>query len=247
VGQRGLRAERLRARRAWSELRAAAALGVPPRTRSASALPPGVHCSAAPSRTAATAVSLRSPPVSPASCALRARPLGGPRAFCCALRGGPTAGAPRGDENTGERSPLRDVSSRCRRAAWAGRSRGSTRDNDSLDAGVTTPTTKEAALSTTELTRVASALARVLSIDDVNQIGLDSSLGSAKTESIADLLRELNHQNDATVAYKAFYNRLARPGFAEFMRQCLLASPSACVSRRLPPRDMRRSRGSRTS
>jgi hypothetical protein len=94
-------------------------------------------------------------------------------------------------------------------------------------------------LSTTELTRVASALARALSIDDVNQIGLDSgqserlrtvtphrlflttiaSLASAKTESIADLLREFNHQNDATVAYKAFYNRLARPGFAAFMRQ----------------------------
>jgi hypothetical protein len=94
-------------------------------------------------------------------------------------------------------------------------------------------------LSTTELTRVASALARALSIDDVNQIGLDSgqserlrtvtphrlflttiaSFASAKTESIADLLREFNHQNDATVAYKAFYNRLARPGFAAFMRQ----------------------------
>jgi hypothetical protein len=32
-------------------------------------------------------------------------------------------------------------------------------------------------------------------------------------------LREVNHQNDVTVAYKAFYNRLARPGFAAFMRQ----------------------------
>jgi hypothetical protein len=29
----------------------------------------------------------------------------------------PLAGAPRGDENTGKRSPLRDVFSKCRRAA----------------------------------------------------------------------------------------------------------------------------------
>jgi len=33
---------------------------------------------------------------------------------------------------------------------------------------------QEAALSTTELTRVTSALARALSMDDVNQIGLDT-------------------------------------------------------------------------
>jgi hypothetical protein len=84
-----------------------------------------------------------------------------------------------------------------------------------------------------------TALARALSIDDVNQLGRDTgqskrlrtitphrlllavvaALASAKVESLADLLREFNHQNDATVAYKAFYNRLARPGFAKFMRQ----------------------------
>ena len=34
-----------------------------------------------------------------------------------------------------------------------------------------------------------------------------------------DSVRELNHHNDVTVAYKAFYNRLARPGFTELMRQ----------------------------
>jgi hypothetical protein len=33
------------------------------------------------------------------------------------------------------------------------------------------------------------------------------------------LLREFNHQNDVSVAYKAFDNRLGRPGFAKFMRQ----------------------------
>jgi len=89
-----------------------------------------------------------------------------------------------------------------------------------------------------ELTRVRTALARALSVDDVDQIGRDTgqskrlrtvtphrlflsivaSLAGAKTESIADLLREFNHQNHVTVAYKAFYNRLARPGFARFMQ-----------------------------
>lgn len=84
-----------------------------------------------------------------------------------------------------------------------------------------------------------TALARALSIDDVNQLGRDTGqserlrtitphrlflstiagLGGGKVESLADLLREFNHQNDVTVAYKAFYNRLARPGFAKFMRQ----------------------------
>ncbi len=44
-------------------------------------------------------------------------------------------------------------------------------------------------------------------------------LAGSKIESIADLLREFNHHNDATVAYKAFYNRLARHGFVMFMRQ----------------------------
>jgi hypothetical protein len=84
-----------------------------------------------------------------------------------------------------------------------------------------------------------TALARALSIDDVNQLGRDTKqserlrtvtphrlflstiagLAGGTVESIADLLREFNHQNDVTVAYKAFYNRLARPGFAKFMRQ----------------------------
>jgi hypothetical protein len=83
------------------------------------------------------------------------------------------------------------------------------------------------------------ALARALSIDDVNQLGRETgqserlrtvtphrlflstiaALASGTVESLADLLREFNYQNDVTVAYKAFYNRLARPGFATFMRQ----------------------------
>ncbi|HUS26848.1 MAG TPA: IS4 family transposase [Kofleriaceae bacterium] len=84
-----------------------------------------------------------------------------------------------------------------------------------------------------------TALARALSVDDVNQLGRATgqsqrlrtvtphrlflstiaALAGGRVESLADLLREFNHQNDVTVAYKAFYNRLARPGFATFMRQ----------------------------
>jgi hypothetical protein len=83
------------------------------------------------------------------------------------------------------------------------------------------------------------ALARALSTDDVNEIGRQTGqrerlrtitphrlflstvagLAGGQVESLADLLREFNHHNDVTVAYKAFYNRLARPGFTEFMRQ----------------------------
>jgi hypothetical protein len=48
-----------------------------------------------------------------------------------------------------------------------------------------------------------------------------AALAAKKVESLADLLREFNHQNTVTVAYKAFCNRLARPAFAEFMRQML--------------------------
>jgi hypothetical protein len=83
------------------------------------------------------------------------------------------------------------------------------------------------------------ALARALSTDDVNELGRQTGqserlrtitphrlflstvagLAGGQVESLADLLREFNHQNDVTVAYKAFYNRLARPGFSKFMRQ----------------------------
>jgi hypothetical protein len=98
---------------------------------------------------------------------------------------------------------------------------------------------QEAALSGTELTSVADALARALSIADVDQIGRDTgqskrlrtitpgrlflsivaAFASRTVESLADLLREFNHHNDVAVAYKAFYNRLARASFVAFMRQ----------------------------
>lgn len=94
-------------------------------------------------------------------------------------------------------------------------------------------------MSSSELTRVTGALARALSIDDVDQIGRDAgqserlrtitpsrlflsivaALASRTVESLADLLREFNHHNDTAVAYKAFYNRLARTSFVTFMRQ----------------------------
>lgn len=94
-------------------------------------------------------------------------------------------------------------------------------------------------MSAAQLTRMRDALARALSIEDVNELGRQTGqserlrtitphrlflstvagLASGQVESLADLLREFNHQNDVTVAYKAFYNRLARSGFATFMRQ----------------------------
>jgi len=94
-------------------------------------------------------------------------------------------------------------------------------------------------LSVAQLIRMRGALARALSTDDVNELGRRTGqserlrtitphrlflstvagLAGGQIESLADLLREFNHQNDATVAYKAFYNRLARPGFTKFMHQ----------------------------
>jgi hypothetical protein len=97
-------------------------------------------------------------------------------------------------------------------------------------------------LSITELSRVRTTLARALSAEDVNHLGrttgqaerlrtvtphrlflaIVSALAGADVESLADLLRTFNYQNGVQVAYKAFYNRLARLGFATFMRgMCL--------------------------
>ncbi|HEX6315689.1 MAG TPA: hypothetical protein VFZ73_12555 [Gemmatimonadaceae bacterium] len=88
---------------------------------------------------------------------------------------------------------------------------------------------------------MATALARALHMDEVNQLGRETgqserlrtvtpfrlflsiatALADGRVESLADLLREFNRHNDASVAYKPFYNRLARPGFAKFMRKML--------------------------
>ena len=110
-------------------------------------------------------------------------------------------------------------------------------------------------MSTPHLTRMRTALARALSVDDVNQLGRDTgqserlrtitphrlflatiaALAAGQVESLADLLREFNHQNDVTVAYKAFYNRLARPGFAKFMRQMFVRLVEQLSIRMLAP------------
>jgi hypothetical protein len=109
--------------------------------------------------------------------------------------------------------------------------------------------------------------ARALSTDDVNELGrrtgqrerlrtitphrlflsMIAGLAGGQVESLADRLREFNHHNDVTVAYKAFYNRLARPGFATFMHRCLTGSSSACAFRRWRQRAEQPSRSSRTS
>ena len=110
-------------------------------------------------------------------------------------------------------------------------------------------------MSTSQLTRMKAALAHALSVEEVNQLGRDTgqsvrlrtvtphrlflaivaALAGAKVESLADLLREFNHQNDVTVAYKAFYNRLARAGFAEFMQQMFMRLLMTLSVRTLKP------------
>ena len=92
-------------------------------------------------------------------------------------------------------------------------------------------------MPTVHLAKMRTALVRALSVDDVDPLGRDTGqskrlltvtphrlvlsiitgLAGTKVESLADLLREFDHQNDVTVAYKAFYNRLARPELAKFM------------------------------
>jgi hypothetical protein len=92
-----------------------------------------------------------------------------------------------------------------------------------------------------ELTEIERALKSTISTAGVNALGVETgqserlrvvtphrlflavvgALASARVESLADLLREFNHQNGTDTRYKAFYNRLARPSFSEFMRQML--------------------------
>ena len=49
-------------------------------------------------------------------------------------------------------------------------------------------------------------------------LAIVSALAARRVETLADLLRVFNHQQGVRVACKAFYNRLARPGFEAFMR-----------------------------
>jgi len=43
-------------------------------------------------------------------------------------------------------------------------------------------------------------------------LAIASALAARRVETLADLLRVFTHQHGVRVAYKAFYNRLARPG-----------------------------------
>lgn len=94
-------------------------------------------------------------------------------------------------------------------------------------------------MSRPDVSRIAATLEGALSEQEINELGkaagqsqrlrqvtpfrllvtLLGALGEGTTETIADLCREFNYAFGTTTAYKAFYNRLARPGFAEFTRQ----------------------------
>ncbi len=96
-------------------------------------------------------------------------------------------------------------------------------------------------LSTAELTRLSDTLARALSIDEVNQLGRDpgqatrlrtvtphrlflamvSTLGSARVESLADLLRAFNYQNGVQVAHA----RHRAQEFRQFLQRIDAAVP----------------------
>lgn len=66
-------------------------------------------------------------------------------------------------------------------------------------------------------------------------VALVVALGARKVESIADLLREFNFLHDETVAYKAFWNRLAREGFPEFVRSVFRQMMRKLIVRTLEP------------
>lgn len=90
-------------------------------------------------------------------------------------------------------------------------------------------------------TSIEGILQQALSEDAINQLGRQSgqskrlrvitpfrlvlaimaALAGRRIESLADLHRQFNHQNQTQVAYKPFYQRLAHKGFAEFMRRML--------------------------
>ena len=111
---------------------------------------------------------------------------------------------------------------------------------DSLHAGVTTLTSKGGGIVLLKGTKVRGALARALSLGDVNQLDRDtgqverqrtvtpqwlflaivSALASAQVESLADEPRTFNCQHGVHVAYKAFYNRLARARLAHDCSGC---------------------------
>jgi hypothetical protein len=95
---------------------------------------------------------------------------------------------------------------------------------------------ERATMSRPDIGRIAATLEKALSESEIDELGkatgqskrlrivtpfrllstLLGALGDGTTETIADLCREFNFRFETTTAYKAFYNRLAHPGFSEF-------------------------------
>src|ERR1700755_1690047 len=102
---------------------------------------------------------------------------------------------------------------------------------------------------------MARALGKVLSPGLINDLGrrvgqsvrlrvvtpsrligaLIGALSGGACESIAHILRECNLQHCTATRYKAFYNRLARPEFPEFVHQIVGRALSALALRALGP------------
>jgi hypothetical protein len=74
-----------------------------------------------------------------------------------------------------------------------------------------------------------------------------AGLAGGQVESLADLLRELDHQDAVTVAYKVFYNGSRALASRRSCTRCWTGSSSACAFRRWRQRAEQPSRSSRTS
>ena len=93
-------------------------------------------------------------------------------------------------------------------------------------------------MSLSELNRIGTILKQALAMPTVDDLGrttgqarrlravtphrlflaVVSAMAPRRVETLADLLRVFNHQQRVRVADKAFYNRLAGPGFEAFTR-----------------------------
>jgi len=111
-------------------------------------------------------------------------------------------------------------------------------------------------MSRREVTKIATTLEQALSEPEINELGkvtgqsqrlriitpfrllvtLLGALGGGTTETIADLCRGFNFAFGTTTAYKAFYNRLARPEFAKFTREVVSRLLTRLATKVLEPR-----------
>jgi hypothetical protein len=110
-------------------------------------------------------------------------------------------------------------------------------------------------VSPSKSSRVATTLERVLSADELNALGVElgqslrlrvvtphrlvlcllDAFSDGGAETIADLCRTFNYQNRTNTAYKAFYNRLARPEFPRFMKAVVRRLTGRLARRVLEP------------